>query len=271
MRSAADRVSLVDDVGSDDFLPVKSADRTLEVLEDLAGHGPASLTELAARLHFPKSSLHGILRTMEHRGWIELDVQRSLYSLGLRSLLVGASYVDGDMVVARTQGVLDELSAATEETVHLARLEGSDVVYMAKRESTHPLRMFSAIGRRLPAHATALGKAMLAQLPDAEVEDLLPAHLTPLTAHTPTSKRALLDSLADVRRDGYAVDNEEATVGLRCFAVALPFTRPSKDAISLSIPMARLDADRERHLVGLLLEHRAQLANQLSGSRLPTS
>ena len=249
-----------------DFTPVKSADRTLDVLESLAGGG-ASLAELAARLDIPKSSLHSILRTLERRGWVETDASRSIHSLGMSALLIGSSYVDQDPTVIRTSEIMDRLAAETGETIHLARLELPDVVYLAKRESVHPLRMFSAIGRRLPAHATALGKAALAELPDDKVRALLPPTLAASTAHTITSREALIEHLAEVRRVGFAVDDEEAGVGMRCFAVCLPFQTPSKDAISCSVPIARLDAAKENAIVESLHAAREELSRQFGRRR----
>ena len=114
-----------------EFAPVKSADRTLEVLEHLASRGSVGLVEMSRTLGIPKSSLHSLLRTLERRGWAESDPSRSIYQLGIRALLTGASYVDQDLVVSRTSEALDTLAAATGETVHLGRLEGPDVVYMA--------------------------------------------------------------------------------------------------------------------------------------------
>lgn len=259
--------ALISESADGDFTPVKSADRTLDVLEALSG-GPASLAELAGRLGIPKSSLHSILRTLDHRGWVETDATRSTYALGMNALLIGASYVDQDPTVLRTSDIMDRLAADTGETVHLARLEAPDVVYLAKRESVHPLRMFSAIGRRLPAHATALGKAMLAQLPDESLRALLPATLAGTTEHTITSREVLIEHLAEVRETGWAIDAEEAGLGMRCFAVALPFQSPSKDAISCSVPLARLDAAKEREIIALLLDARDQLSRQFGGRRL---
>jgi DNA-binding IclR family transcriptional regulator len=249
-----------------EFVPVKSADRTLEILESLASGG-AGLAELATRLGIPKSSLHSILRTLEHRGWVEADANRSHYRLGMSALLIGSSYVDQDPTVIRTSDTMDALAAETGETVHLARLEAPDVVYMAKRESVHPLRMFSAIGRRLPAHATALGKAMLAELPDATIRQLLPENLPGTTAHTITSRTELIEHLALVREQGYAIDAEEAGIGMRCFAVTLPFQSPSKDAISCSVPLARLDDEKEHAIVELLLTARDTMSRQFGGRR----
>ncbi|TFC01148.1 IclR family transcriptional regulator [Cryobacterium adonitolivorans] len=250
-----------------EFSPVKSADRTLEVLEHLAAKGSSSLVEMSRTLDIPKSSLHSILRTLEHRGWAESDPTRSTYQLGINALLIGASYVDQDLIVTRTSESLDSLAAATGETIHLGRLEGTDVVYLAKRESRHPLRMFSAIGRRLPAHATGLGKALLAELDDERVLARLVDPLPAITERTITTKAELVARLATVRASGYAIDDEEACIGMRCFAVSLPFANPPKDAISCSVPFARLDEDREREIISLLLETKVQLARQFSGRR----
>lgn len=246
---------------------MKSADRTLDVLEALAS-GSASLADLAQRLSIPKSSLHSILRTLDRRGWIETNAAHSTYSLGLNALLIGSAYVDHDPVVTRTSNIMDRLAADTGETIHLARLEATDVVYLAKRESVHPLRMFSAIGRRLPAHVTALGKILLAELPDEQVRALLPEQLASITTHTITSRGALVEHLGEVRRAGYAIDAEEAGLGMRCFAVALPFQSTAKDAISCSVPIARLTPGREQEIIELLLAAREELSRQFGGRKL---
>ncbi|GAA4038713.1 IclR family transcriptional regulator [Nonomuraea soli] len=242
--------------------PVKSAARALDILEDLAANGPASLHVLATRMGLPKSSLHALLRTMQARGWIETDATDTLYALGIHSLLVGSAYLDGDLIVGRTAPLLDELARATGETVHLARLEGGHVVYTAKRESVHPLRMFSAVGRRLPVYSTALGRAILAEMDDERARALLPAVLDPVTPHTNTDPERLIGLLAEVRRDGYAVEHEESCIGLACIAVALPFTQPGRYAISVSVPLARLDDESRKNVVEQLLAARQSLEHQ---------
>ena len=258
--SVNDRPATVDESTGDedaDFRPVKSAMRTLEVLEELATAGPATLRDLSAQLGVPKSSMHGLLRTMQWRGWLETDATGTLYGLGVRSLLAGSAYVDADVVVRQTAPVLDQLAAETGETVHLGRLEGSDVVYLAKRESSHPLRLFSSVGRRLPAHSVALGKAMLAEMTDDEVRSRLPGTMEAHTPRTITDPDALVADLAAVRERGYAIDDEESSVGLRCFAIALRQRLGTRDAISISVPLARLSGGREEEIAGGLLRARS--------------
>ena len=240
--------------------PVKSADRTLEVLEALAAAPRRrSLIELVRELDIPKSSLHGILRTMVQRGWVETDQTGLRFGLGVRALQVGAAYLDSDDAMGLLHNILDELSAQFGETVHLGRLDGAHVVYLAKRESTHRLRLYSAIGRRLPAHATALGKALLAQLPDASVDARLSWPLARLTATTLTEPDALHQDLAAIRDRGYAVDREENTEGIICFAVAAPLASPAVDAISISVPAARMQPQTEELVSGALRRAVAQV------------
>lgn len=242
---------------------VKSADRTLRVLEHLAvADSRKSLHALHLELGIPKSSLHGLLRTLQARGWVETDESGTLFGLGVRALLVGTSYIDSDDIVALTRDVLDRLSAETGETVHLGRLDGGEVVYLSTRQSVHYLRTFSRVGRRLPAHATALGKSVLAMRPDAELQELLHPPLESLTPHTITDLDALREELAHTRERGHAVDHEENTLGLGCFAMALPTASPPQDAISISVPLVRLGEGRSEELVASLQQAVAELSER---------
>ena len=246
---------------SDRSRGVKSSERTLEILETLAASKERrSLSELARTLEVPKSSLHAILRTMHERGWVETDPSGTRFGLGVRALYVGTAYPDSDDVVSVAEQTLDWLVAQLDETIHLGRLDGTDIVYLAKRESSHHLRMFSAIGRRLPAYATALGKALLAALPDDQLAAHLPETLTALTPHTLTDPDALRRDLERTRRRGYAVDDEESTEGLGCIAVTVPTGDPPHHAISCSVPTVRLKREQRKAIVEHLLEAREHLA-----------
>lgn len=241
---------------------VKSADRTVELLELLSRTGePLTLSEIQRELSYPKSSLFVLLRTLVARGWVETDRRGTGYSIGVRALLVGTSYLDRDPVIRAATRVLEELRAEVNETVHLARLDGGDVVYLASRESAHQLRLTSGVGRRLPAHATSLGKALLAEHTDDEVDALLPERLEALTPRTLTSRQALFADLAETRERGYAVERGENTAGLGCFAVALDFKNPAIDAISCSVPSVRLDdADHSAQVLDAIVRHAKELS-----------
>lgn len=225
---------------------VKSSVRTLLVLEMLADGIGRSLAEMSANLALPKSSLHAILKTMVERGWLTFDVTRNLYTLGVRAFVTGHGYLTGDDIVRIADLAIDRLSNALDETVHLGRMTGSDIVYLAKRESSHALRLVSAVGRRMPAHAAALGKVLLAELADETAFSQLTWPLVSITPKTITTRAALKDALDVIREKGFAIDDGESTVGVRCFAVPIRTSIPALYAISCSIPEARIDAAMER-------------------------
>ncbi|RIQ10859.1 IclR family transcriptional regulator [Jiangella rhizosphaerae] len=244
---------------------VRSVDRALEIVELLArSERPQTLAELSHTLDIPKSTLHALLWTLTGRGWIESDEASGRFRIGLHALLVGRSYVESDSLIAMSGAVLDQLAAETGETVHIGRLDGTSIVYLDKRESVHPLRLFSAIGRHLPAFTTALGKSILAELPEDQLEAQLPQPLTRLTPHTITDLGALRADLALTRERGYAVDNEENSEGIKGFAVALRTSEPPHDALSCAIPVARIHDDTEETVVARLREAADRIRGRVS-------
>jgi DNA-binding IclR family transcriptional regulator len=246
--------------------PVKSAARALDLLDEIAANGPGTQLQLSTRLNIPKSSLHALLRTMTERGWLQTDPTGSVYRLGIRSLVVSSAYLAGDPVLSRVQAAMDEISAATEETVNLGRLDGLDIIYTGKRESVHPLRMHLPVGRRLPAYATALGRAILAEQPPAVRDALVPDEIEALTPHTVTDKAELLSIIEEAGRAGYGRESDESCVGVRCFGVALPFSRPAVDGLSVAVPISRLDRGREDHIIETLLSVKARLTAEQANS-----
>lgn len=239
---------------------VKSASRTIEVLEALAGAGRGrGLGALQRQLGVPKSSLHGVLQTLVALGWVEFDPHGAIYRLGLRALRIGTAYMENDPLVQAANSLLGELRSELDETVHLARLDGSDVVYLASQESRHHIRNVSRIGRRLPAHATALGKILLAMRTREEVEALLPATLERLTPSTVVDPAELYVELDKARADGYSFEIGQNTPGLGCFAVAVPGHHPATDSVSCSIPIARLDDARAARVIAGLTSCADQL------------
>lgn len=239
---------------------VKSAVRTVAVLELLASRGdrPARLREISEQLRVPRSSMYALLQTLVEHGWVRTDTTGSLYGIGIRALLTGTSYLDGDRRVRRVRPYLDEASDALGETIHLARLDDTDVVYLATRESHEYLRSISRVGRRVPAHAGALGKALLAERPDDELP-LPEGPLASCTQNTHTERAALLADLATVRRRGYSIDHEETVVGIAGFGFALRYDAPPVDAISCSVPVSRLTDEHERRIVAVMQEIRAKI------------
>ncbi|MGW6057452.1 IclR family transcriptional regulator [Streptomyces sp. NPDC055189] len=244
---------------------VKSALRTVAVLELLAERAdrPARLDELAEELGVPRSSMYQLLQTLVDCGWVRTDTTGSLYGIGIRTLLTGTSYLDSDERVRAIRPYLDEASEALGETIHLARLDGPHVVYLATRESHEYLRTISRVGRRVPAHAGALGKALLAERPDAELP-LPEGPLTAFTESTHTDRAALLADLGRVRERGYAIDREETVTGIAGFGFALRYGVPAVDAISCSVPVARLTDEHQSRVVSVMREIQTKIESLLS-------
>ena len=179
---------------------VKSADRVLALLEYLAREGQAPFGAIVRDLGLPLSSAHQLLQTILGRGFIELDESTRLFKLGFRLWEVAQSYAMTDDLVSRAQPLMDELTSITTETVQLARLEGIDNVYLAISESPHPMKLVSSVGKRLPAHATGLGKVLLAALnADGLDRRLSGVTLARFTERTITDQTALLAELKRVR------------------------------------------------------------------------
>ncbi|MET9969189.1 IclR family transcriptional regulator, partial [Streptomyces sp. NPDC006356] len=245
-------------------LEVMSAARTVLWVDRVAARGdrPARLQELAEALDVPRSSMYALLQTLISRGWVRTDVTGSLYGIGIHALLTGTSYLDSDPRVRGVRPYLDEASEALGETIHMARLDGRDVAYLATRESHEYLRTISRVGRRLPAHAGALGKALLAERPG---DDLPEGPYEPLTPHTRTTREALAADLAGVRARGYSIDREEGVPGIVGFGFALRYDVPAQDAISCSVPVARLSAAHEERIVAVMREIRAKIEATVPG------
>ncbi|MER6949674.1 IclR family transcriptional regulator [Nonomuraea sp. NPDC000554] len=230
---------------------VKSAARTVELLELLASrqNRPARLRELSEALGAPRSSIYALIRTLVEHGWVRTDATGTLYSIGIRALLAGTTYLDTDPYLRIVQPHINDLGALLDETIHFGRLDRGDIVYLATKESSQYLRPFSRVGRRLPAFSTAMGKSLLAERLGTGVEVPIPEQLTPLTPNTLVDRDALVRDLELTRRRGYAIDNEENYAGVTCFGFALRYTGPPTDAISCSVPISRLTDDRTREIV----------------------
>lgn len=227
-----------------DVQSVKSAQRTLEILEVVARHpNGVGFVELSSQLPYPKSSLHGLLQTIIGMRWLTFDPDQRLYSIGVKPWEVGQSFLRSRELEVRARQFLRQANEELGETIQLGILDDLDVVYIDKVEGTRPLRLISSIGSRLPAYVTGIGKAMLAGLSDEVlVSRFAGTTLEEYTSKTITSGDKLIDVLKGVRRDGYAVDDGEYTHGVFC--VAVPILDQVGDvvaAMSCSVPKARIE------------------------------
>ncbi|BFV56079.1 allantoin degradation transcriptional regulator AllR [Kitasatospora sp. CMC57] len=219
---------------------VQSVERAFQLLEALADSGGvATLSELSATSGLPMPTIHRLIRTLVAQGYVRQDTARR-YTLGPRLIRLGETA--GRLLGSWARPYLAELMEATGETANLAVLEGGEVVYVGQVQSRRSMRMFTEVGRRVQPHCTGVGKALLAQLDEAEARGVLGTQ--PLQSHTPytvTDQAELFTQLARARERGYVVDDQEQEIGVRCIAVAVPGA-PTPTALSVSGPEARIRA-----------------------------
>jgi DNA-binding IclR family transcriptional regulator len=218
-----------------------------------------TLAECSARLGYTKPTAHRILRTLTARGFLRVDPERGLYTLGVTNLRLGMAFLERLDLRAEALPVLRQLGERTGETVHLGVLDHCDVVYIEKVESKHAVRMFSRIGGTTRAYSTGVGKAILAHLPPDGLEQALPERLERRTPATITDRGQLLRHLEGVRRRGYSTDEVENEDGIRCVgAHVFDHTGAVCAGISVAGPATRVTPDRTLELGELV--RRAALA-----------
>ena len=247
---------------------VKSAERVLDLIELLTRERQGlTFVDITAALGWPKSSSHALLQTMARRGYLSLDETTRRYTLGIRIWEAGQSYDLYDDLVRQALPVMERVVDDLDEITQLAIREGRYNVYLAKVDCRQPMQLISSVGRRLPCYATGLGKALLAQLSDAQIDELYPeASLPRFTPSTIGDVETLKSVLAEVRQRGYATDNEEYTRGLRCIAVPVRGRAGETiAAVSCSIPSARLDAPKFERALSLLRTAATEIGDRVSG------
>jgi len=215
---------------------VKSAKRTVQILEILAGSKTSmSLSAISKAGQIPKSSLHGILKTLVDQGWINFIDENNSYVLGLKSLKVGARFLDTDELTNGALLYMSQFRDTFGETINFGRFDGYNVIYLSSFESSKNPRKYSRIGRSIPAYATSMGKAILAQKPFEEVEKIYPSSFTKLTSKTVPDLSALKIELTQCRKDGWAIEHGQSSDGYSCIAVALNDQYPPINSLSVSL------------------------------------
>ncbi|VUC89407.1 transcriptional regulator KdgR [Raoultella terrigena] len=225
---------------------IQSVERALTILDLFNDQAKElKITDISKQMGLSKSTLHSLLKTLQLHGYIDQNPENGKYRLGMK-LVERGHFVVGSMDIRqKAKGWLTELSQHTGQTTHLGILDGREGVYIEKIEGRLAAIAYSRIGRRLPVHATAIGKVLIAWLSDAKRDPLLDGyHYTAFTPATITSREALLDVLAQTRARGYALDSEENEQGVRCVAVPV-WNHESRviAALSLSTLTSRVDDD----------------------------
>jgi DNA-binding IclR family transcriptional regulator len=233
----------------------------LDVLDALDRRGPVTLAQLSRETGVAKSTLHRVCSTMGERGWISRDSGSGNIELGPRVAWLARS-TPASALTAGFHGVARGLLARHNETTCLTMLDGFESVFVAKVETSHPVRLVTSVGTRLPAFAAASGRVLLADVPESEVA----AMYRDSELITPTGKRLggvaeLLEILRATRRSGYAENVDETALGLHCIAVPVGPPGRVAGAITFCVPSGRMDPGRRLEMIGDLLAAAAELAH----------
>lgn len=259
-----DLVSAIADSLRDSQSSAPAVTRGAAILTLLArsGGGTLTLSELARQLKLPKSSIGNLCAALEEANLIRRIDGR--YRLGHLALELGSAYMRSVPYVHEFAEVCKALPNGSQETLLLAQLDGTDILYLARHDGSQPIRLASDIGGRLPANCTALGKAMLGTLPPAIVVERY-RQLSAFPKLSPNSLENLDELMQDLertRRRGYAIDDEENTVGVMCLGVAIPRSdeREPIRAVSVTLLKARV----EDELCLRLVEDLTKLASRMA-------
>lgn len=244
---------------------VKRAFEVIELFRD--GIRSFSVPEITVRLGLPRTTAHELVQTLLACGYLErADNQPYRFTLGLRVFELGSIYAAQLDITEEGQKVANKVSKTCDETVQVAIRDVTDAVFIIRVDSSHILRLVSAVGSRLPAHCTAVGKMLLSALTDEELAALYKGHkrLPGMTANSITSIKGLLSELAEIRKRGYAYDNCESNEDAKCVAAPVYDRNGSIcAAVSITVPVTRMNSSRKNELVAIVQRGAKELSRRL--------
>jgi IclR family transcriptional regulator, KDG regulon repressor len=234
---------------------ISSLAKGLKILELLAKNETMTVTGVSESLGINRASSHRFLATLRELDYVDKD-ENAKYCLTFKVMELSMQFLGRLEILNIARPFLKELSASFNETVNLGFFNGKKVVHIDKIDSPELLKIDASLGTSTPAYCTALGKTILAHLPPKRLEDYFAnIDLRPLTPHTVTSKDLLLKELANIRENGYAIDDEELVTGLRCIgAPVFDHTGRVRYAVSVSSPAVRMGSKRTEETWRKLLD-----------------
>jgi DNA-binding IclR family transcriptional regulator len=249
---------------------LSSVKKALELLDHFTPERPElSLAEISREVDAHKSSVFRVLTTLEAAGFLEKDRQSGKYRLGLKILDLAGRVWGRHDIRQIASPYMEELARETGEVIHLAVLDGADIVYLEKKGQGQVLTVATRVGGRNPAYASSMGKILLADLPESELKRVLgPGKLKKLTPNTITEMPRLMEELGRIREQGFALDNEETFPGIRCVGA------PIRDsggrviaAVSVTVPLQRMSDERVRELWRLVTNTARMISERVAAEQ----
>ena len=255
----------------EDKNPIQVAGRLFGTLEFLAEHGASGLMDISEHLELNKSTAHRVVSSLQYMGYVRQIPENGKYELTFRIVDLSSKVINHMDIIGAVRPYLRSLMEQTQETVHFVKREGAEIVYIDKVEAyQNSVRMVSQVGSRIPFYRSAVGKAMAANMPDEVVRDLWnDCEIVQTTPYTITDYGRFAAVLEEVRRNGYALDNEENETGVRCIGTSLGIASDSglkpgtEYAISISVPVSRMDDERIRELAQAIIKTREAIEGAL--------
>ena len=228
---------------------MKSLDKVFRIIELLREDSGLGLKELSDKLDMNKSTTYRMLSSLAKYNYIEKNYETKKYKLGIKFVEIGNQVIQNMDIINISKNYINELNSITKETIHLAILSKDKVVYIDKRESLRPIRLYSQIGRNAPWHSTAVGKAILAfQSKEFIKKTIESIDFYKYTDNTITNKEDFLNELSKIEKQGYAIDREEHSKNVFC--IAAPICDHSARVIaSVSVTFIFDIENLDKHLV----------------------
>jgi len=253
---------------------IQSIERAADILELFLKYDQElSVKDISTKLSLSKSTVHGIIKTLEYRGYLQQNKDDLKYKLGLKLFELGNRVSQQFDLGKIARPIIKDLVDELQETVHLVVFERGEVIYIEKLDGPRALRIYSHVGKRAPIHCTGVGKAILAFQEEKDIELLLSSSdLEPYTEYTITDKDELKNHLHLIRKQGYSIDDEEIEVGLKC--VAAPIFDHQEHvigAISCAAPKVRMDEERLAEVIPRIQQAAASISQSLGYNTKPAS
>jgi len=248
--------------------PIQVSERIFHVIECLAASGPMGLQDLSSELGLNKSTVHRILNSLICMDYVRQDNETLKYSLSFKFCRISTQILSQNNMIDLARPYLKQLAEYSGETVHLVQMDGINAVYIDKVESAHnTVRLVSMVGKSIPLYCSGVGKAMLAEMSDGKIESVWEqSEIHRLTDYTITDYDQFYRLIEETRKDGYALDNEENELGVRCIAVSLKsFSGKPHYAISISAPKDRMSDERIGELKDLILTAKQKIEKEVGG------
>lgn len=245
---------------------VQSVDRSLSILEVLSDYeNGLGITEISEKVKLHKSTVHRLLATLIYKGYVKQQDKDNKYKLTLKLFELGNKKIQKMDLVAVAKPYLKELVEKTNEVAHLVVTEDTEIIYVGKEESQNTIRTHSTIGDRRPLYCTAVGKSILSYMEDDKIQEIWnKSNVQKLTEYTITDFDEFKEYLNKVRKNGYAVDEQENEIGVRCVGASIfDYKGEVCGAISISGSIITFTEEKLQDFSNFIIEYSHKISKEL--------